>query len=189
MPANRDQIADAFQRHVERYGYSKASVEDVAAELGISKRTIYQHFGSKKELYGYVVERIADTQRAQLSALIAEEPGYAARMERFLTLVVSGMRTHIQETSKSDWLQEFEIAYDAMAGAYGAIGTALVREGYAAGEFTFDDEELANELIGAMVTHYGVLVRDNRDYDEDGEIVAAIMRMLGATKPGHGRRG
>lgn len=180
MPASKDQIADTFLRHVERFGYGKASVEDVASELGISKRTVYQHFSSKQELYRYVVGRIAEAQRVQLTAMIADEPGPVAKMERFLTLVVGGMRRHIQETAKADWMQEFEIAYDAMAGAYGAIGTELIREGHAAGEFEIADAELANELIGAMVTHYGVLVREERDYDADEELVAAIMRMLGA---------
>lgn len=189
MPATRDEIADVFQRHVERHGLTKASVEDVAAELGISKRTIYQHFSSKRDIYAYVVERIAAGQREQLGALIASEPTYRARMEKFLTLVVSGMRRHIQETSKADWMQEFEIAYDAMAGAYGAIGTQLVAEGHAAGEFDFADAELANGFIGAIVTHYGILVREKRDYDADAQVVAAIMRMLGGPSAGRGRRG
>ena len=188
MPATKDQIAETFRRHVERFGFSKASVEEVAAELGISKRTVYQHFSSKRDIYAYIVERIAAEQREHLSALIASEPTYRARMERFLTLVVGGMRAHIQETEKSDWMQEFEIAYDAMAGAYGAIGTELVRKGYAAGEFEFGDAHLANELIGAIVTHYGVLVREDRDYDADGAVVAAIMRMLGGAPAGRERR-
>ncbi len=188
MPATKEQIADAFRRHVERFGYSKASVEEVAAELGISKRTVYQHFSSKRDIYAYVVDRIATEQREQLTALIASEPTYRARMERFLTLVVGGMRRHIQETEKADWMQEFEIAYDAMAGAYGAIGTQLVSEGFKAGEFAFGDAYLANELIGAMVTHYGVLVREDRDYDADAEVVAAIMRMLGGPSPKRERR-
>ena len=188
MPATKDQIADTFRRHVERFGLSKASVEQVAAELGISKRTIYQHFSSKREIYAYVVERIAAEQREQLTALIADEPTHRDRMEKFLTLVIGGMRRHIQETSKADWMQEFEIAYDAMAGAYGAIGTELVAAGHAAGEFDFDDAELANGLIGAMVTHYGVLVREDRDYDADAQLVDAIMRMLGGSASGRGRR-
>ena len=188
MPATKDQIADTFQRHVERFGFGKASIEDVAAELGISKRTVYQHFSSKKEIYAYVVERIAAEQRVQLESAISHVPGYAAKMERFLTLVVGGMRGHIQATSKADWMQEFEVAYDAMAGAYGAIGTELVAAGHEAGEFTFADARLANGLIGAMVTHYGVLVREDRDYDADEAVVAAIMRMLGAAEGGSGRK-
>lgn len=179
MPANKEQIADAFARHVERFGYGKASVEDVAAELGISKRTVYQHFSSKRDIYAYVVDRIGDAEQARLEQALLPEPTYRAKMERFLRTVVGGMRAHIQETTKSDWMQEFEIAYDAMARAYGAIGTRLVNEGAAAGEFEFADGELANALIGAMVTQYGVMVRERRGYDADDQVVKAAMRMLG----------
>lgn len=182
MPATKEQIADTFMRHVERFGYGKASVEEVAAELGISKRTVYQHFSSKRDIYAFVVDRIGDAEEARLRAALEPEATYRAKMERFLGLVVGGMRAHIAETSKADWMQEFEIAYDAMARAYGAVGVELVARGAAAGEFEFSDGELANGLIGAMVTHYGTLVRDDTSYDADAEIVAAIMRMLGGPR-------
>jgi len=179
MPATKDQIADTFARHVERFGLSRASVEDVASELGISKRTIYQHFSSKRELYGYVVGRIAEGERDRLAALVADGPSWSERTERFLWIVISGMRQHIQETTKADWLQEFEVAVDAMTAAYGAVAVELIRGGYEAGEFRFADAELANGLIGAMVTYYGTVVREHRDFDADEAVVAAIMRMLG----------
>ena len=179
MPATKEQIADSFEHQVQRFGYGRASVEDVAADLGISKRTIYQHFGSKRDLYAYIVDRIAATERTRVADLVADEPTWRAKTEKFLRVVLGGMRQHIQETSKADWMQEFEIALDAMQGAYGAIGTELVRQGYAAGEFEFADAELANALIGAIATEYGVMVRERRDYDADDELVAAVMRMLG----------
>lgn len=181
MPATKEQIADAFERHVEHYGYGKASVEDVAAELGISKRTVYQHFSSKRDIYAYVVDRIADAERERLEEAIAGARSNRSKTERFLHTVVAGMRAHIQETSRADWMQEFEVAYDAMARAYGAIGVKLVAAGAAAGEFEFADAELANELIGAIVTHYGVLVRDRPGLNADEAVVAAIMRMLGGS--------
>lgn len=179
MPASKEQIADTFARHVERFGYGKASVEDVSAELGISKRTVYQHFSSKRDIYAYVVDRIGDQEAARLRAALEGVRGHREKMERFLRLVVGGMRAHIQETSKADWMQEFEVAYDAMARAYGSIGVELVESGAAAGEFEFADGQLANGLIGSMVTYYGTLVRDDTGYDADDQVIAAIMRMLG----------
>ncbi len=179
MPATKQEIADTFERHVVRFGYAKASVEDVAAELGISKRTIYQHFDSKRDLYSFIIGRVAEKERVRLHEMIADGPTPRAKMEQFLGVVVGGMRQHIQETSKADWMQEFELAYEAMASAYGAIGVELVEEGNAAGEFDFADAWLANEMIGAMITHYGVLVRDDTTLDEDEAVVAALMRMLG----------
>ena len=184
MPATKEQIADTFARHVQRFGFGRASVEDVAAELGISKRTIYQHFSSKKEIYGFVVSRVADQERDRLRQSIEVEPSWRAKTEKFLRIVVSGMRAHIQETSKADWMQEFEVAYDAMAGAYGSVGTELIEKGHAAGEFDFPDPVLGNALIGAIVTQYGVMVREDRDYDADEVVVEAVMRMLGCSVAG-----
>ncbi len=181
MPATKEQIAQAFERQVQHFGYGRASVEDVAAELGISKRTIYQHFSSKRDLYAHIVERVADEERQRLVGAIEDAGTVTKKMERFLRLVVGGMRAHIQATSKADWMQEFEVAYDAMARAYGSVATELIAAGVASGEFAKQDPAFANDLVGAMITHYGMSVRDDRDLDADEALVAAIMRMLGAS--------
>lgn len=39
-----------------RHGYSKIRIDEIAAELNISKKTIYNHFGSKEELLFEVIE-------------------------------------------------------------------------------------------------------------------------------------
>jgi TetR/AcrR family acrAB operon transcriptional repressor len=44
------QIFDAAERLIIRYGYDKMTVADVAKEAGISKGAIYLHFKSKDEL-------------------------------------------------------------------------------------------------------------------------------------------
>lgn len=49
--AKRDRIVDAAMRHFAEHGYQGARVEDVAAELGIAKGSIFQHFGSKAGLF------------------------------------------------------------------------------------------------------------------------------------------
>ena len=49
--AKRELIIDAAMRHFAEHGYQGARVEDVAAELGIAKGSIFQHFGSKAGLF------------------------------------------------------------------------------------------------------------------------------------------
>ncbi|MBD3169244.1 MAG: TetR family transcriptional regulator [candidate division Zixibacteria bacterium] len=39
-----------------RYGFSKISVDELASDLGISKKTLYQHFPSKEALLKAVIE-------------------------------------------------------------------------------------------------------------------------------------
>ncbi|MDH4112343.1 MAG: TetR/AcrR family transcriptional regulator [Actinomycetota bacterium] len=47
----RDRIVDAAMRQFAEQGYQGAKVEDIAAELGIAKGSIFQHFGSKAGLF------------------------------------------------------------------------------------------------------------------------------------------
>ena len=45
-----DQILAAASGLFERYGYSKTTIDEIAAAAGIGKGSVYLHFGSKEEL-------------------------------------------------------------------------------------------------------------------------------------------
>src|SRR5512143_3121595 len=72
MPATKDEIAATFGELVLRFGFRRASVDDVARTLHISKQTIYEHFRTKKDLYRYSVELWAREQRARVESLLRE---------------------------------------------------------------------------------------------------------------------
>ena len=49
--AKRARIVEAAIRHFAERGYSAARVEDIAAQLGIAKGSVFQHFKSKDGLF------------------------------------------------------------------------------------------------------------------------------------------
>jgi TetR/AcrR family transcriptional regulator len=49
--AKRARIIDAAMRHFAEQGYHAARVGDIASALGIAKGSVFQHFGSKDELF------------------------------------------------------------------------------------------------------------------------------------------
>jgi AcrR family transcriptional regulator len=53
----RDQIAEVAMRHFAEHGYRGARVEDIAAEVGVAKGTVFLHFGSKEGLFLAAFER------------------------------------------------------------------------------------------------------------------------------------
>ncbi len=55
--AKRSRIVDSAMRHFAEHGYHAARVGDIAAELGIAKGSIFQHFGSKDGLFLEVYKR------------------------------------------------------------------------------------------------------------------------------------
>ncbi|CAL9434773.1 hypothetical protein SUDANB121_02139 [Nocardiopsis dassonvillei] len=64
-PAKRTAVLDAARRVFLREGYTRASMDAIAAEAGVSKRTVYNHFGDKEGLFSVIVE--------QSSASVAED--------------------------------------------------------------------------------------------------------------------
>jgi AcrR family transcriptional regulator len=51
MPEKRRAIAHAAQLVFGREGYTRASLDVIAAEAGVSKRTIYNHYPDKRQLF------------------------------------------------------------------------------------------------------------------------------------------
>src|SRR6202011_5990985 len=49
--AKRARIVEVAIRHFAERGYSAARVEDIAAQLGIAKGSVFQHFKSKDGLF------------------------------------------------------------------------------------------------------------------------------------------
>ncbi|NLW97900.1 TetR/AcrR family transcriptional regulator [Luteimonas wenzhouensis] len=53
--AKRAAILDAAVRMFTRLGFEGASMDQIAAEAGVSKLTVYSHFGDKEALFGETV--------------------------------------------------------------------------------------------------------------------------------------
>lgn len=50
MESDKDVVLNAASELFERYGYKKTTIDDIAAEAGIGKGSVYLRFSSKEEL-------------------------------------------------------------------------------------------------------------------------------------------
>lgn len=64
----RDRILDAAMRSFAEHGYRGTRVEDIAAEVGVAKGTVFLDFGSKDELFLAVFQRAVASLPAWLDA-------------------------------------------------------------------------------------------------------------------------
>jgi TetR/AcrR family transcriptional repressor of nem operon len=67
---------DALQRAMELFwqlGYEAASLPDLLEGMGISRQSLYDTFGSKRELYVSAIEHYRATQLSQALALLERE--------------------------------------------------------------------------------------------------------------------
>ena len=67
-----DAIVDAVNRLLASKGYDFMTVDEVAAEAGIAKASLYKHFTSKEELAGAAMVRVLDRVLAFVEGLRAQ---------------------------------------------------------------------------------------------------------------------
>jgi TetR/AcrR family transcriptional regulator, mexJK operon transcriptional repressor len=82
-PPKREAILDAAWRVFLRYGYGAATMDEVAATAGVSKRTVYDHFMSKEGLFGAIIRRRRDEMLQGLATEELDERDPQAALTRF----------------------------------------------------------------------------------------------------------
>jgi AcrR family transcriptional regulator len=88
----REQILEAAEDVLRRYGPAKANVVDVSRALGVSHGSVYRHFTSKAALRDAVTERWLESISSPLEAVAGEDGPAAERLQRWLDLLVHSKR-------------------------------------------------------------------------------------------------
>lgn len=83
----RQKILDAAQERLWRYGFKKTTIDEIAADAGVGKGTVYLHFDSKEDISLAIVARYKQDTLEQAQQ-IARESGkdVTQKLREMLTL-------------------------------------------------------------------------------------------------------
>ena len=138
-----------------RKGYHRATMDDIVAESGLSKGTLYWYFKSKKELFlslfqefmgetGRAWEEIADaptlTATAKLQATVQLVRGELAEMGPYFGIMVEAWALTRQD-------EDVEALMQGIYDPYLVIMSRILEEGVAADEFQVADVEAAALIV------------------------------------------
>jgi len=65
-------ILHAAHQHLFSYGYNALTMDELAHELGISKKTLYVHFAGKDAIIEKIIDAIGRSLRARMEAVLAD---------------------------------------------------------------------------------------------------------------------
>jgi AcrR family transcriptional regulator len=83
LQAREDAIVHAVNRLLAEKGFDLMTVDEVAAEVGIAKASLYKHFPSKEDLAAAAMVRVL----GQAQAFLASRPPEAAPLEQLKSVV------------------------------------------------------------------------------------------------------
>lgn len=89
MNEKTDRILDAAKARFERFGVKKTTMDEIAKDVGISKKTVYELFKSKEDLFISVFIREALKSRALVLERLADVEDPLEQIEEVLRFAVS----------------------------------------------------------------------------------------------------
>ncbi len=164
--AKREAILKAATASFFERGFAASAIEQIAADAGVSKVTVYSHFGDKRGLFSAAVEKRCEVMRGYL----AITPVPSGTLRERLTAIGEAMVAFL---SRPEMIQfERRIAAEtetepALGAAFLSAGPHRMKEAFAAlfaamdktGEVSIADPALAAEQFASMCKGMGDLER------------------------------
>ena len=90
----RVRILQRARVHFFAHGYLAFTMDDLAAELGMSKKTLYVYFSGKDEIVGAVLRNLGDETRADAEAILRNrELNFAEKLRGFVEGMMERLAT------------------------------------------------------------------------------------------------
>ena len=174
MPATKDEIAAKFMELAFRHGYRRTAVEDVARELHISKKTIYEHFAGKQDLLRYALELGARQQRARVESLLTE-PTALGLVQQVIGIALADTR-RFYESQPHEEMSEPTAQINELV--FAPMVRDLLVQGVESGEFDVPDPDATAAFVVAMGTEAVRMIRDDPSCHPEATLIDAVRRLV-----------
>ncbi|MDO4488273.1 MAG: TetR/AcrR family transcriptional regulator [Eubacteriales bacterium] len=185
----RREILDVSERLFTANGYDNTSTNDILAEIGIARGTLYYHFKSKEDILDGIIDRIIKGIEHKVSVIAMNEE--TPVLERFTKAVLSAnvdtevgdmILTEVHKPQNALMHQKME---KSLLGSIAPYFVKIIKDGIAQGIMQTDYPE---EVIEMTLAYANETFDDTNDYPEEVKLhkVMAFIRnaelMLGMEK-------
>jgi AcrR family transcriptional regulator len=177
----REEILEAARALLSEKGYVAMSMDELAAQVGISKPTLYSHFSTKDDIVVKTVVR----EMEHFIALIESDAGGQSPLQRLMLVLRKFIQLHAEKDrmEPQSWTPELfqllcsrEEALSCMRRIDAAI-IALVQSGMAAGEIDpqLDPPTVASAFFAiASSLRHAQFTRSIEPHPAAGEMLMTI---------------
>lgn len=171
----RLRILGAAAQCFAKSGFARTRIDDVAANAGVSRALVYNHFGSKEELARCVCEHMLDEWTSAVDRALDEAGSASDAIAAWLRVNLTEERrpllTALVAPDAAPVLVDWDVAAERAMEEWRAKLEALLRRGIASGEFRSDlDPRAASEVLRAMQVGMMQHLLDDKPYlDVSGE--------------------
>jgi len=181
-PDPKTRIIDHAFELFRTAGFAQVSVEEITSGLGMSKKTFYKHFASKRDLIRAIVERMVGEIHVGIQAIVETEKPFLVKLELFTALITERFKTlntrllrDIQIHSPESWRHIQEFRREKILTLWGALIEQGKREGLIRPEI--NSRLFVLSLLGVVEQVVNPEVLANESFSMD-DAVRGIVQMF-----------
>ncbi|WP_102399522.1 TetR/AcrR family transcriptional regulator [Haloimpatiens massiliensis] len=89
MNKTKKAIFESSVKVFSKYGYERATMDEIAANANVAKGTLYYHFKSKQEIFEYIITKGINMIREEVSEVVNAEKTYISRLRELCRVQLS----------------------------------------------------------------------------------------------------
>lgn len=180
----RSEILDAAERLFVAKGFDGTSTNDILAEVGIARGTLYYHFKSKEDILNAMIERITEGLMEKATEIVGRKdiPVLQRMTEMMLAMNVDNELGHeiMEQVHKPQNALMHQKMQEGLLAGITPLITALLEEGIAQGICQTDyPAEAAEMLLLYSNTAFDSLSEHCRDEQKIAAFIYNAERILG----------
>lgn len=187
--AKRDTILTAAMEVFANYGFKKTTVGDIIRAAGVSRATVYKHFGDKDEIFDAVVEREIREMLAEDRRVLAGKTTTRERLKAVITVHADMIRTKVNvlrvtKERFAEIVPHTRERMEHMTAEATALFEDIIQQGVESGEIEVEDVRLtAIALLCAVKGVFMSAVMDAWDAERDVIIERMVDMLVDGLKP------
>ncbi|ANU09862.1 transcriptional regulator [Planococcus antarcticus DSM 14505] len=168
----KEEILRSASLVIARNGYKNATMEDIAAELLMTKGSLYYYFKNKEELLYKCHELILSCAMERLEELFLENLSAREKMQRAIKVhldIVIQEKEVFNLIGKPEQIfsEENIVKVFQKRDEYAGIFDRIIDEGVARGEFIIDQKKMARMMILGAANWVQVWYSSEGQYGKD----------------------
>ncbi len=174
----KEKIADVFKKHFNYFGFKKTSVDEVAKELKVSKKTIYQFFTSKEKIFYYIVSRVAGGIKTGIDKDLQKYNTEIDRLRQLIIKIFSESKIWLKNNDAFEFRYKYEIGSLAFKDAFEELLARIVKSGMENGEFKQSSPEIKVRFIEGIISEGMDIISKNPDQEVVVDVIDSVLKIL-----------
>ena len=153
-------------------------MDDVAKELKISKKTIYQFFHTKEEIFYYISRRIASEYRLYMEQKLADIPTFQEKLTALLKMIIAESKKWLALKDNLEYKFKTDMVSLALPDAYNELLKKLIVQGIESGEFGEIPVDITVRFIDGLIGESLKILYASPKINVEDDLIRAVFKLV-----------